>query len=163
MNPVDKLSVRPTSSIDRAFLITVFAESREAELAATGWSEEEKATFCRSQFEAQDAHYRAHYPNCEFLVIEQNAQPIGRLYIDRRPDEIRVVDIALLNSERGRGIGGRLMQEILDEARNNGIMVRIHVERSNPARKLYDRLGFRVVEEGEVYDLLSWENSCKQD
>lgn len=156
MNQVDNISLRPATSLDRPFLTAVYTESRETELAATGWSDEEKSAFCSSQFEAQDAHYREHFPNCDFLVIEKNTQPIGRLYIDRRPDEIRLVDIALLNAQRGRGIGGRLIQGILDEAAKKGIMVRIHVERSNPARRLYDRLGFRVVEEGEIYDLLSW-------
>ena len=156
MNRMDNISLRPATPLDQPFLIAVYTESREAELAATGWSNEEKSAFCRSQFEAQDAHYREHFPRCEFLVIEENTQPIGRLYLDRRPDEIRLVDIALLKDRRGRGIGGRLIQGILDEAANNGLMVRIHVERSNPARRLYDRLGFMVEEEGEVYDLLSW-------
>lgn len=156
MNQMDKISLRPATLLDRPFLIAVYAESREDELAATGWSDQEKSAFCLSQFEAQDAHYRAHFPNCEFLVIEESTKPVGRLYIDRRPDEIRLVDIALLKDQRGRGIGGRLIQVILHEAAENGIMVRIHVERSNPARRLYDRLGFMVVEEGEIHDLLSW-------
>ena len=38
-------------------------------------------------------------------------------------------------------------------------MVRIHLESTNPARRLYDRLGFRLAEEGEVYDLLAWKIS----
>ena len=156
MNQMDEISLRPATSLDQPFLIAVYAESREAELAATGWSDEEKSAFCRSQFEAQDAHYREHFPGCEFLVIEEGTKPVGRLYIDRRPDEIRLVDIALLKDRRGRGIGGRLIQGILDEAANNGLMVRIHVERSNPARRLYDRLGFMVEEEGEIHDLLAW-------
>jgi len=148
--------MRPVSDSDRDFLLRVYAESRAQELAAVQWTDEEKQAFCKSQFEAQDTHYRKHYPGCEFLVIEIDGAPVGRLYRDRRPDEIRVVDIALLTAARGRGIGGQLMRDILDEARAAGIMVSIHVERTNRARKLYDRLGFRTVEEGGVYDLLSW-------
>jgi len=117
---------------------------------------EQIEAFCLSQFEAQEAHYREHFPSCEYLVVERESTPIGRLYRDRRGDEIRVVDIALLEAERGCGVGGRLMQDVLDEAAALGLMVRIHVEKTNPARRLYDRLGFRIEEEGEVYDLLVW-------
>jgi ribosomal protein S18 acetylase RimI-like enzyme len=151
-----QVTLRPATGADRDFLQRVYADSRAQELAAVQWTDEEKHTFCMSQFEAQDAYYRRHYPGCEFLVIETDGVPVGRLYRDRRPDEIRVVDIALLTAARGQGIGGQLMQDILDEAGTAGIMVRIHVERTNPARHLYDRLGFRTVEEGEVFYLLSW-------
>ena len=159
MSAAGPVTLRPATPADREFLLRVYAESRADELAATDWDEEQKQAFCRSQFEAQDAYYRRHYPGCEFLVIERDGTPVGRLYRDRREDEIRVVDIALLGAARGRGIGGRLMQDILDEAAAAGIMVRIHVERTNPARRLYDRLGFRLAEEGEVYDLLAWKIS----
>jgi ribosomal protein S18 acetylase RimI-like enzyme len=151
------LRLRPATAGDRDFLLRVYAESRAEELAATGWSAEEKRAFLEGQFAAQDSHYRRHFPACEYLVVELEGRPIGRLYRDRRHDEIRVVDIALLAAERGRGFGGRLMREVLDEAAREGVVVRIHVERSNPARRLYDRLGFRVEEEGEVYDLLLWD------
>ena len=152
----DVIGLRPAGPADRDFLIRVYSESRAEELAATGWSELEQAAFCRAQFEAQDGHYREHFPTCEFLVIEREGQPIGRLYRDLRADEIRLVDIALLAAERGSGVGGRLIQDILDEARDLEVEVRIHVERTNPARRLYDRLGFSLVEEGDVYDLLAW-------
>ena len=152
--------LRPATDADRPFLERVYAESRAAELAATDWSDADKEAFCRSQFAAQDQHYRTFCPACEFLVIERLGQPIGRLYRELRGDEIRIVDIALLAAARGQGIGGRLLQDILAEAASLGLAVRIHVERSNPARRLYDRLGFRVLEEGGVYDLLAWIPCC---
>ena len=119
---------------------------------------EQKTAFCTTQFEAQDQHYRKFYPACEFLMVCRNDQPIGRLYLDRQPDEIRIIDILLQATERGRGTGEGLMRQILTEADSEGRMVRIHVERTNPARRLYDRLGFRMVEEGEVYDLHEWKD-----
>jgi ribosomal protein S18 acetylase RimI-like enzyme len=158
MSTPARVTLRPATPGDRDFLLRVYADSRARELAAAGWTEEERNAFCRSQFDAQDTHYRRHYPGCAFLVIERDGVPVGRLYRDRRQNEIRVVDLALLSTERGHGIGTHLMQNILAEAGAAGIMVRIHVERTNPARRLYDRLGFRLVEEGEVYDLLSWKS-----
>ena len=159
MSAPDTLNLRPATPADRPFLLRVYADSRAEELVATNWTDDQKAAFCADQFAAQERHYREHYPGCEFLVIERAGAPIGRLYRDRRAAEIRVVDIALLAAERGRGVGGALMRQVLDEAAAAGLLVRIHVEQANPARRLYERLGFRLAERGEVYDLLSWKNS----
>lgn len=150
-------TLREATPADRSFLLKVYTDTRIDELAASTMTQAEKEAFCRQQFEAQDAHYRKHFPACEYLVIERDSQPIGRLYRDRRADEIRVVDIALVRAERGHGVGGGLMQDVLDEAARDGLNVRIHVEKSNPARRLYERLGFRVEETGDVYDLLVWQ------
>lgn len=154
-----RVTLRPATPEDRPLLLRVYQESRAAELAPTGWTAEQKAVFCAGQFARQDAHYRKYYPDCMFLVIERDGAPIGRLYRERRADEIRVVDMALLESERGQGVGSRLLQAILDEAGAAGVPVRMHVERFNPARRLYERIGFRVEEAGEVHDLLLWQNS----
>lgn len=120
------------------------------------WSTEQKAVFLDMQFHAQSAHYEAYYPDCQFLVIELEGQPIGRLYIDRGDEDIRITDIALLPECRGRGIGRMLMEEILTEGRESGKRVTIHVEHDNPARRLYDRLGFRHVDTNGVYHLMEW-------
>ena len=151
------MNLRPATPADEPFLRRVYAESRAAELAPTGWTEAQKAAFCDSQFAAQDAHYRRAYPGCEFLVVERDGAPIGRLYRQRRADEIRIVDLALLEAERGQGVGGRLLRAVLEEAGAAGLPVRLHVERNNPARRLYVRLGFQVEEQGAIYDLLCWQ------
>ena len=148
------ISLRAAHDEDRAFLERVYAESRADELAATNWTATEKEIFCQDQFAAQDRHYRLHYPHCAYQIVMRDGRPIGRLYVDRRPTEIRIVDLALLTAERGQGCGGHLLAEILAEGRRLELPVSIHVERTNPARRLYDRLGFCLVEEGEVYDLL---------
>ena len=148
------VSLRSATGGDRPFLERVYAESRADELSATSWTDAEKEVFCRDQFAAQDQYYRLHYPQCERLVILNAGQPVGRLYLDRRLAEIRIVDIALLTAERGKGLGGHLMKTVLADAQKAGLPVKIHVERTNPARRLYDRLGFQLVTEGEIYDLL---------
>ncbi len=148
--------MRPVVADDRQFLERVYAESRAEELCATGWSEAQKTAFCQSQFSIQDSYYKQNYQTCEYMIIECEAKPVGRLYVNRMASEIRVVDIALLTNARGKGIGSSIMENILSEARTAKHKVSIHVERTNPARRLYDRLGFSLVEEGEVYDFLVW-------
>src|SRR5882672_3989068 len=86
---------------DEAFLFEVYASTRTAELAATGWSEPQQESFLRMQFQAQDKHYRGNYPGADLQIIRVDGQPAGRLYIHRRAGEIRIMDIALLPAFRG--------------------------------------------------------------
>jgi GNAT superfamily N-acetyltransferase len=150
------LSLRPITPEDVSFLADVYASSRWEELAPTGWSDEEKAVFCRRQFDAQSAHYREHYPEASFQVIEREGVPIGRLYVARWEKEIRIVDISLLPESRGGGIGTKLLRDLQDEARAAGKSLTIHVERFNRALALYQRLGFQEIEDKGVYLLMRW-------
>lgn len=125
----------------------------------TGWSRAEQDNFLRMQFDAQHKFYTEQFPDAAFDVIEKDGASIGRLYLDRRLDEIRIIDIALMPNNRGAGIGGALMQAILDEAGAVDKAVRIHVERNNPAMRLYNRLGFRQIEDQGVYWLMEWKQT----
>lgn len=89
-------------------------------------------------------------------MVEIDGEPIGRLYRCVLGGELRVLDIALLPPWRNRGYGSRLLDDILAEATAAGLPVTLYVEAHNPARRLYDRLGFVLIEEGDVYDLLEW-------
>lgn len=153
---MEPLALRPVTGADRDFLAAVYASTRLEELAVTGWTDEEKAGFCRMQFDAQDGHYRHHYPAARFEVVECAGVPVGRLYVDRWSREIRIMDIVLLPEHRGKGFGTRLLGELQQEAAETGRLLSIHVERMNPALRLYERLGFRLTEDKGVYLLLGW-------
>lgn len=154
------ISLRPITPADENFLARVYASSRADELAITGWTEQLKADFCRMQFDAQSADYTANYPEASFQIIEQDGWPIGRLYVDRSPKEIRIVDITLLPEFRGSGIGTNLLRELQDEARSARKPLTIHVERFNRALTLYQRLGFEQIEDKGVYLLMGWEEEA---
>ncbi len=141
---------------DKPFLFEVYASTRLEELAVTGWNEAQIHAFLAQQFAAQHAHYQTHYAGAQFSVIMDGDTPIGRLYVARWPREIRIVDIALLPQHRGHGVGARLLAEIQAEGRASGRPVSIHVERMNPALRLYERLGFQETEDKGVYLLLTW-------
>ena len=113
----------------------------------------EKESFLRMQFETQRAAYAAARPNARFETIERRGRPIGRLVVDRREDEIHLVDIALLPGSRGRGIGGALIRRLCEQG---GRPVRLRVERTNPALGLYRRLGFVEIGDECVYALMEW-------
>jgi ribosomal protein S18 acetylase RimI-like enzyme len=141
---------------DEPFLFEVYASTRQEELAVTGWSPAHIQAFLAQQFIAQHAHYQQHYTGAQFSVIMDGETPIGRLYVARWPREIRIVDIALLPEHRSRGIGTRFLKEILAEGRASARPVSIHVERMNPALRLYQRLGFEETEDKGVYLLMTW-------
>ncbi len=150
----DGITLRPIRPDDEAFLYRVYASTRQDELAPLGWSEEQKGAFLRMQFDAQHRYYQAQYPDAAFQVIQRGESPIGRLYVRRCPDEVSVIDIALLPEYRRAGVGSALLREILSEAAGARLPVRIYVERYNPALSLYRRLGFTEVGDTGVYLLM---------
>ena len=150
------ISLRPVLPGDGEFLFSVYASTRAEEMDLVDWSTAQKEVFLQMQFRAQDHYYRDVYSMAEYQVILLEGQPVGRLYLQRRSDEIRVIDIALLPEFRRRGIGSSLMDQILDEAVKNNLPVTIHVERFNPALHFYQRLGFRLAEDKGIYYFMKW-------
>jgi ribosomal protein S18 acetylase RimI-like enzyme len=115
------------------------------------WDDAQKDAFLRMQFDAQDAWWHEHYSGASFDVILVDGEPAGRLYVRRGATDIRIVDIALLPEHRGNGVGSALIRDLLAEADAAEKCVTIHVERMNPALRLYERLGFAVAEDKGVY------------
>ncbi len=150
------VELRRATDADGEFLFQVYAGTRAEEMALVDWTEAEKQAFVRQQFEAQSRHYREYFTRAEFLVIERDGRPVGRLYLDRRPDEIRIVDISLLPHERNTGAGSALLRDILAEGKERGVPVSIHVEQFNRAMNLYRRLGFVKISDYGIYDLMEW-------
>jgi ribosomal protein S18 acetylase RimI-like enzyme len=149
------ISLRPVVPQDDEFLCRLYGSTREPELALVDWDEEQKAAFVRMQFDAQSDHYARYYAGASFLVILVDREAAGRLYVARWPEEIRIVDIALLPDYRGRGIGSALLRELLAEGAESGKPVTIHVEKHNPAMRLYERLGFSPIADKGVHLLMS--------
>jgi ribosomal protein S18 acetylase RimI-like enzyme len=152
----DDVALRDMREEDADFLFRVYASTRAQELALTAWNDEQKSHFCRMQFTAQTTDYRANYPEARHTMIECGGKPAGRLIVGRGQREIRIIDIALLPEFRGGGIGTRLLRELMEEAGDAGKTLSIHVEKFNPALRLYLRLGFRPLEDKGVYLLLEW-------
>jgi GNAT superfamily N-acetyltransferase len=149
-------TLTPITPADAAVLLRIYAGTRAEELAAVPWTDEQKDAFLRQQYAAQHAHYQEHYVGASFDLIRVDGRPCGRLYVARWPREIRLMDIALLPECRNTGLGGRVMDALLAEARRSALPVTIHVERMNRALRFYERLGFRVKEDKGVYLFLEW-------
>jgi GNAT superfamily N-acetyltransferase len=150
------VTLRPATEADREFLVGIYASTRDEELSQVSWAPGQREAFVRMQFDAQDADYRQRNPEGTFDVIEVGGRPAGRLYVDRRPGDIRIVEISLAPEFRGAGVGGQLIARLMDEAAVSGCTLSIHVEIHNRAAELYARTGFDVVAEHGLYRRMEW-------
>jgi ribosomal protein S18 acetylase RimI-like enzyme len=156
-NDASTPSLRPISAEDMEFLLRLYRSTREEELAmVVDWTEEQKDWFILMQFNAQHAWYQEHYVGASFDLVLVDGVPAGRLYVHRREREIRLVDISFLPELRNRGLGSVLLRELMAEAGAEGKPLTIHVEKYNPAMRLYKRLGFTAIGETGPYDLMEW-------
>ncbi len=151
-----RIALRSAVADDEHFMSCVYASTREDELSVLGWGEAQTGDFLKMQFEAQSRFFRAEFPGSGYEIVLLNDQPVGRIFVNRRYDEIRIVDIALLSEYRSQGIGTELIEAILREAAEAGKPVHLHAERHNRALRLYLRLGFRPVGDDGVYLAMEW-------
>ncbi|HTQ30736.1 MAG TPA: GNAT family N-acetyltransferase [Opitutaceae bacterium] len=137
-----RLSWRPAAAADAAFCFSVYAGTRAEELAAWGWNDAQQEFFLKMQFAAQMASYRAAFPGALQAVVLRNEQPVGTLTVNYAGDEVRLVDIAFLPEHRGAGLGTGVIRRLQAEAHGSGRPLRLQVLKTNPAVRLYARLGF---------------------
>ena len=148
------LALRAEGAEDMEFLATLYADTRAEEMRPVPWSDADKAAFLRQQFDLQRQHYQQHYPQAQCLIILRDGRAIGRLYLAPGGSELRLMDIALVAGERGKGLGSALMALVLDYAETLGVPVGLHVEPFNPAQRLYQRLGFQHQEMRGIYSFM---------
>jgi RimJ/RimL family protein N-acetyltransferase len=150
------VTLRPAQPEDEDFLVAVYGSTREEELAMTQWDAAQRAAFVRFQFAAQQHFYQTEYPRAEHQIILAGDQAVGRLYVDHREEEIRILDLTLLTAERGRGIGTPLIKQLMDEAAAAAKPLTIHLETFNRSRSLFARLGFAPVGDNGMHTLFEW-------
>ena len=150
------LTVRPITPADEEFLYILYASSREAELSVVAWEADFREKFLRQQFKAQHEYYHEHFIDPEFLMILLQGEQIGRIYIDRRPQELALAEITLVPEYRNQGIGSVFIRDLMVEAAETGLPLRLHVEHFNRAKVLYTRLGFYSIKEDGVYAQMEW-------
>lgn len=125
--------------------------------------EDVRAGLVALQVRAQAAHVVSAWPDATdwiLTVAREGApagqpQPVGRMLVAESAPEWYVVDVRVRASWRGRGIGSTAMPDLLGRADRAGVPVHLRVDQTNPARALYERLGFRLVpDDGSGADLV---------
>lgn len=150
------LQYRAITDADLPFLESLYGTTRAAELAQVPWTQEQRDEFIAMQFNAQHTFYQEQFTEATYEIVSKDGFDIGRLYLDERDEETRIIDIALMPNYQKMGIGRFMLEQVMNKAKERGVPVTIHVEKNNPAMSLYKRLGFELVEDQGVYDLMKW-------
>lgn len=132
-------SLRPATDADRAFCWQLHVQTMRRHVDATwGWDEADQ----RERFEqAFDA--------ATLRIVEVDGAPAGALRVDAGEVPVRLLSIAIAPSHQRRGLGTALIGQVIDEAA--GVPVWLQVLKVNPARALYERLGFVVIGETSTH------------
>lgn len=141
------ISRRPVSDSDHPLLFALYASTRDAELAMTPWTVEQKHAFTSMQFQAQISGYAQAYPEAFHEIILSGHAPVGRIYWAREAKRLHILDITIVPAMRSRGVGSAVLRELIEEADRAGKTVSIYLESFNPSLRLFERLGFRIIEQ----------------
>jgi len=151
MNIRAGIQLRPSLPEDRDFIFRLYASTRQEELRPFGWNAVQQEAFLRMQFNAQQQWYASTYPTAENQIIEKDHEPIGRMIVQREPNIWRLLDISLLPEHRAQGIGGELIRALIEQCGESGAVLQLQVLNTNPAQRLYSRLGFIKTGEDQIY------------
>ena len=151
LESANRITLRLATPADEAFELDLYVATRWNELKLVDWSDTQKQTFFKMQFTARQQQYCRVYPQAIDQIILQDSEAIGRLMVDQEERYLALIDIALLPAHQNRGVGTKLVQSLLEEAAATGKSVRLHVLATNPAVRMYERLGFTAMGEDGTY------------
>lgn len=153
---IDDLIIRNADDGDQEFLRRLYASTRDdlRQLAADPAFVD---SLIAMQQNMQAAGYRNAYPDAEYLLLEHHGEAVGRMIIHASPEEVRLVDVALMPQARGKGLGTALLRALQRSAARQELPLRLSVHRSNMrARRLYASLGFTVEADDEMAEQMLW-------
>jgi ribosomal protein S18 acetylase RimI-like enzyme len=155
--PVDSMPItlRPVLPDDEPFLLEMYAGTRP-DVAEWGWDAAQQEAFLRMQFDLQQRAWAMQSPEAKHQIILLGDRQIGRIITLRTDQQIRLSDIALLPQHRNNGIGASLIKDLCAEAAQSGLPVQLQVLKSNPALRLYERLGFLRIGESSTHFQMEW-------
>jgi ribosomal protein S18 acetylase RimI-like enzyme len=149
------VSARVATSDDEAFLRELFFEIRAPEFALADLSERQLHELLANQFEARKIHYARVFPDAVYWVLETDKSRVGYKVVTEDA-EIHLIDIAVRPEHQNQGIGTEQMGLLLQDAAKKRKSVTLSVEIFNPARRLYERLGFAEYEDFGIYKRMRW-------
>lgn len=155
----EPFSLRDRVEDDRAFLLALYQSTRDDLREAIP----DPALFQQlvaMQFNAQETGYRHQFPMARQFVLLRSGLPIGRMVVDTQPEQLRLVDIAILPQARRSGAATAVLAALQHHAAALGTPLGLAVGRYNgPAQRLYQKCGFTPVAEDELAVQMVWKRA----
>ncbi|HEX6125004.1 MAG TPA: GNAT family N-acetyltransferase [Pyrinomonadaceae bacterium] len=153
----EKVVLRPVVlPEDEAFLQHLYFCGRD-DLTGVFPDETQLRQMLMIQYLGQKQTYTQEFPDADHDIILFEEQPVGRLMIDRRAEDLFGIDIAVLPRFRTLGIGTAVLRRLFDECSQLGVPFRLSVVKGNPAIRLYERLGCEVEGESATHFFMKWD------
>jgi ribosomal protein S18 acetylase RimI-like enzyme len=133
------LSLRPALPDDEAFLLELRKATMTGHLTRAGEPTDD---------DAHRARLLHRYDAAQVICID--GAPAGLLKAHRTDTEWVVVQLQITPALQGRGIGEQAMRIVLHAATVDAVPVTLQVLKGNPAKRLYERLGFEIVGEDQT-------------
>ena len=148
---------------DEPFIRSLLHDVVCDELGAGAWPPELRSSIVEMQYRARRQGIRSNYPDAQEEILLLDREAVGWTVIDRRPAEVLLVEIAVARQFRGRGLATRRIHELIAEADKACKPLRLSVLGTNPAQRLYARMGFRDTgsDSVRVYMERPWEPGDK--
>ena len=133
----EQIILRPARDDDFEWLFSLRRTGMKGYFEASGgWDEP-----------AQRERFRGHFADLSSIrVIVFHGEDVGYLAVDDLGDSLFIGFIGFLPQHQRKGMGTRLLQQVIAEADRRQIPVRLRVLKVNPARTLYERFGFVVID-----------------
>jgi len=140
-------SLRPARTADREWLWQTKTRCLRAYVEQTygTWDED-----------IQRARFDAAFELAENQIISLAGHDAGYVTAKYEPGETQLYNIMIAPEFQNRGLGTAVLRDFLARAQARRVPVRLQVMKVNPARRLYERLGFTVTEETPTHFRMLW-------
>ena len=98
---------------------------------------------------AHEAGFQEQWNPSQVSIITLDGATVGWLQTVTQAHELLVAQMFVERRFQRKGIGTEVMRRVIGEAGRLDHVVRLNVVKINPARRLYERLGFRVIHEDD--------------
>lgn len=140
-----RVRTRPSTASDAAFVAELLAQAAREGLA--GLPEVIREEMVALQVRARAVHLAGAWPQAveSIVTLDPRGPAIGRIVLADGPGWWHIVDLRIHQGWRNRGIGTACLADLAAQADPARRRIRLTVAVDNPARRLYERLGFVTV------------------
>jgi ribosomal protein S18 acetylase RimI-like enzyme len=133
------ITLRPALATDEAFLLALRKDTMERYLEGAGEPVDEQTHLRR---------IRSHFSDAKIICLAD--ERVGLVKTHLSTTEWAISQLQIAPGYQGKGLGTEVIRRVIEQANRNSLPVTLCVLRNNPALRLYERLGFRVMLQTQI-------------